>query len=206
VWYKYSQEIQRLPIELPDYMDNILSDIKSIGGRALIVGGAVRDAILGGNPKDIDIEVYKVSYEDLVKILKKYGRADLVGQSFAVINFVGPDGLEFDFSLPRTDSKIGVGHKDFDIKVDSNLSPKEAAARRDFTINAISYDPLTGEIIDPYNGREDLKNKILRHTSNAFADDPLRILRGMNFIGRLSEPICNNCGCKMKLIENSIGE
>ena len=185
MWYKFSQEIKKLPINLPDYMVNgIMPEIEKIGGRALVVGGAVRDALMGMSPKDIDVEVYRVSYEDLTKILKKYGSADLVGQSFGVIKFVGPDGLDFDFSLPRIDSKSGVGHKDFNVQVSSDLTPKEAAARRDFTFNAISYDPLTGEIIDPYNGREDLKNKIMRHTSDAFSEDPLRILRGMQFASR----------------------
>jgi len=134
VWYKYSQEIQKLPIKLPG--------------------------------------------------LSKYGKADLVGQSFGVIKFVGADGSDFDFSLPRLDSKSGVGHKDFNVQVRSDLSPEEAAARRDFTINAISYNPITGEIIDPYNGRQDLQNKILRHTSEAFSEDPLRVLRGMQFASR----------------------
>jgi tRNA nucleotidyltransferase/poly(A) polymerase len=184
VWYRYSQEIQKLPIELPDYTSNILSDIRQAGGRALIVGGAVRDSILGHSPKDIDFEVYGLSYEDLSQILSKYGKSDLVGQSFGVIKFVGQDGSDFDFSLPRLDSKSGVGHKDFDVQVRSDLTPEQAAARRDFTINAISYDPMTGEIIDPYNGRQDLQNKILRHTSDSFAEDVLRILRGMQFSSR----------------------
>jgi len=184
VWYKYSQEIQKLPIKLPSYVYSILTDINNKGGRALIVGGAVRDAILGASPKDIDFEVYNVNYEDLNQILSNYGKADLVGQSFGVIKFVGEDGSDFDFSLPRLDSKSGVGHKDFNVQVRSDLSPEEAAARRDFTINAISYNPITGEIIDPYNGRQDLQNKILRHTSEAFSEDPLRVLRGMQFASR----------------------
>lgn len=184
MWYKFSQEKQKLPIQLPDYVGNILRDINASGGRALIVGGAVRDAILGASPKDIDFEVYNLSYENLNKILSKYGRADLVGKAFGVIKFTGKDGMDFDFSLPRIDSKSGVGHKDFQVQVSSNLSPKEAAARRDFTMNAISYDPLTNEIIDPYNGRLDLKNKTLRHTSQAFSEDPLRVLRGMQFASR----------------------
>ena len=184
MWYKYSQEIQKLPIKLPGYVYSILTDINNKGGRALIVGGAVRDAILGASPKDIDFEVYNVNYEDLNQILSNYGKADLVGQSFGVIKFVGEDGSDFDFSLPRLDSKSGVGHKDFNVQVRSDLSPEEAAARRDFTINAISYNPITGEIIDPYNGRQDLQNKILRHTSEAFSEDPLRVLRGMQFASR----------------------
>ena len=203
VWYKYSQNSSNIEINLPEYVFNILSDIQSIGGRALIVGGAVRDAILGKKSKDIDFEVYRVSYEDLTNILNNYGKADLVGKAFGVIKFVGPDGADFDFSLPRTDSKSGVGHKDFDVTVSSDLTPAEAAGRRDFTINAISYDPLTHEIIDPYNGQLDLKNKVLRHVSDSFAEDPLRVLRGMNFVGRFSERICNECGNKMVLKSNN---
>jgi tRNA nucleotidyltransferase (CCA-adding enzyme) len=188
MWYKFSQQQQKgnekLNIKFPEYVTNILAEIANAGGRALVVGGAVRDALLNKSPKDIDFEVYRISYEHLTQILQKYGKADLVGQSFGVIKFVGPDGADFDFSLPRTDSKAGVGHKDFNVQVSSDLSPQEAAARRDFTFNAISYDPLTGEIIDPYNGREDLQNKVMRHTSEAFAEDPLRVLRGMQFAAR----------------------
>jgi tRNA nucleotidyltransferase (CCA-adding enzyme) len=186
VWYKLAKEIQKLPIILPDYVNGILADIKSAGGRALIVGGAVRDCLMNPNnkPKDIDFEVYHLSYDQLNDILKKYGRADLVGKAFGVIKFTGKDGSDFDFSLPRKDSKSGVGHKDFNVEVSSDLSPKEAAARRDFTFNSISYDPITGEIIDPYNGREDIKNKIIRHTSDAFSEDCLRVLRGMQFASR----------------------
>ena len=184
MWYKLAQQNEKLNIPLPDYVKGILTDIGRAGGRAMIVGGAVRDAILGAQPKDIDFEVYKVNYDTLSQILSKYGKADLVGASFGVIKFVGPDGQDFDFSLPRTDSKSGVGHKDIDVSVSSDLTPVEAAARRDFTFNAISYDPLTGEIVDPYNGREDLKNKIMRHTSDAFAEDALRPLRGMQFSSR----------------------
>lgn len=180
---KYGEK-QNLLISLPDYVYDLLSDISNSGGRALVVGGAVRDAILGKSPKDIDFEVYGLNYDELNQILSKYGKSDLVGQSFGVIKFVGKDGMDFDFSLPRLDSKAGVGHKDFSVEVRSDLTPEEAAARRDFTINAISYDPITHEIVDPYNGRQDLTNKILRHTSDAFAEDPLRVLRGMQFASR----------------------
>lgn len=183
MWYKIATT-NKLNINIPNYVYSILSDIKQIGGRALVVGGAVRDAILGKDPKDIDFEVYRVPYDQLNEILSKYGKADLVGQSFGVIKFVGPDGADFDFSLPRTDSKSGVKHKDFDVTVSSDLSPAEAAQRRDFTINAISYDPITYELIDPFNGQKDLQDKMLRHTSEAFSEDPLRVLRGLQFASR----------------------
>ena len=184
MWYKLAQLNNKIDIPLPDYIWDILKEIQSTGGRSLIVGGAVRDFLLGIKSKDIDFEVYNLSYQQLKTILEKYGRADLVGQSFGVIKFLGPDHEDYDFSLPRTDSKKGVGHKDFDVEVNSSLTPKEAAARRDFTMNAISYDPLTKEVIDPYNGIQDIKNKILRHTSDAFSEDALRVLRGMQFSSR----------------------
>lgn len=184
MWWRIITAQQKLNIPLPKYLYDILRIIHDQGGNALVVGGAVRDALMGVQPKDIDIEVYRLSYDDLLNILKKFGKADIVGKSFGVIKFMGQDGADFDFSLPRIDSKAGVGHKDFNVQISSDLTPQEAAARRDFTVNAISWDPLTQEIIDPFNGVEDLNNKILRHTSPAFTEDPLRALRGCQFCAR----------------------
>ncbi|MEC8649878.1 MAG: HD domain-containing protein [Verrucomicrobiota bacterium] len=155
--------------------------VKKAKGRVLIVGGSVRDGLLGICPKDIDIEVYGVSINDLERILVGKFRIDLVGKSFGV--FILKD-LQIDISIPRRESKIGLKHTDFKIVGDPSLSPLYAAARRDFTINSISLDPLNGEIIDPYNGCSDLSNKLLRHVSSAFIDDPLRVLRGMQLIAR----------------------
>lgn len=190
MWYKCILAQKNLDIQLPDYIYHILGDIQQVKsesgkhGRALIVGGAVRDAMLGLKSKDIDFEVYNVTYEQLDHILQAYGQPNLVGQSFGVIKFRGPDGQEYDFSLPRIDNKAGVKHTDFNVQVSSDLSPAQAAMRRDFTINAISYDPITKEIIDPLNGIQDLQKGILRHTGIAFADDPLRVLRMIQFAGR----------------------
>ena len=155
--------------------------VKSAGGRALLVGGCVRDRLLGGEPKDFDIEVYGLSSETLQKTLSRKFELDLVGVSFGVIKLHGHD---IDVALPRRETKLGEGHRAFEMEYDPNLPIDEASARRDFTVNAIYMDPLTDEIIDPWNGRVDLEKRILRHVSDHFREDPLRVLRGMQFVAR----------------------
>lgn len=155
--------------------------VKSAGGRALLVGGCVRDRLLGGEPKDFDIEVYGLSPETLQKTLSRKFELDLVGVSFGVIKLHGHD---IDVALPRRETKLGEGHRAFEMEYDPNLPIEEASARRDFTVNAIYMDPLTEEIIDPWKGRVDLEKRILRHVSDHFREDPLRVLRGMQFVAR----------------------
>lgn len=156
------------------------------GYSPMLVGGYVRDNIIGRKSKDIDIEVHGgASLSSLEKALSKVSKVDLVGQSFAVIK-VNIDGEEIDVSLPRTDSKSGVGHRDFEVKVDSNLTPKQAASRRDLTINAIMFDIKNGKIVDPFNGVEDIHNRILRVVDEStFGDDPLRVIRAARFSAQL---------------------
>lgn len=163
-------------------MTQVLDAIENTGGRSLVVGGCVRDRILGIDNKDVDIEVYGLPYDRLVEVLESYGRVATVGRSFGVIKFRSGDD-EFDFSLPRRDSKVGKGHKGFVVQTDHNLSPREAAKRRDFTINAMA-ETRDGELIDPFSGEADLHSRILRATSPQFAEDPLRVLRGMQFAAR----------------------
>lgn len=170
-------------IELPVLLNRIVRELHAAGYRAVVVGGAVRDALLGGQPKDFDIEVYGVAYDQLAGILARHGRVDLVGKSFGVVK-LNSDGHEYDFGVPRRDSKLGLGHRDFQATFDPNITPREAASRRDFTINAMAYDPVTDELLDFFGGAEDLKNRVLRATSEAFAEDPLRVLRGMQFACR----------------------
>ena len=157
--------------------------VKAAGGRALLVGGSVRDALLGGHPKDFDVEVYGLSFERLQAVLAEHFQLDLVGQSFGVIKL---HHVDVDVALPRRETKLGEGHRAFEIEYDPNLPLDEAAARRDFTINAIYRDPLTDEILDPTNGRKDLELRILRHVSPHFVEDPLRVLRGMQFVARFN--------------------
>lgn len=162
----------------------IIDKIVAANGTPYIVGGSVRDELMGYNPKDIDVEVFGIPYATLQEILQKFGRCDLVGESFGVLKFKFHN-REYDFSIPRRDNKTGEGHKGFDVKTDPFMSTKEAASRRDFTINSIMFDLKEKRIEDPFNGQEDIKNKILRHTSTkTFVEDPLRVLRGMQFSSR----------------------
>jgi tRNA nucleotidyltransferase (CCA-adding enzyme) len=152
--------------------------------RAYLVGGCVRDWILGVPNKDCDVEVFGVDYERLVQALRRWGRIDVVGRSFGVVKLTVPDGETFDFSIPRRDSKTAPGHKGILAAFDPSISPKEAASRRDYTINALMYNPRTGAVDDFFGGLGDIRDRMLRHISDAFTEDPLRVLRGMQFAAR----------------------
>jgi tRNA nucleotidyltransferase (CCA-adding enzyme) len=175
-------------LTIPPSLEAILRDLDAAGFRALLVGGAVRDALLGPDrkeiQKDFDVEVYRISYDRLADFLSRYGRVDLVGKSFGVVKLFGLDLPGVDFSIPRRESKTGPHHRGFHATFDESITPGEAASRRDFTINAIAFDPIRGEVLDFFNGQEDLKNRALRATSPAFSEDPLRVLRGMQFACR----------------------
>ena len=155
--------------------------VKRAGGRALLVGGCVRDALLGKEPKDFDLECFGISADDLQRTLGERFALDLVGLSFGVIKL---HHLDIDVAIPRRETKLGLGHRAFEMACDPSLTLAEASARRDFTVNAIYQDPLTGETLDPWNGRADLANRVLRHVSDHFREDPLRVLRGMQFVAR----------------------
>src|ERR1700722_3894774 len=147
-------------LKLPPLLDPIVHDLGTAGYRAVVVGGAVRDALLGGEPKDFDIEVYGVGYDQLAGLVARHGRVDLVGQSFGVVKLnvkLNVGACEYDFSVPRRDSKVGLGHRDFQTTFDNDISPREAASRRDFTINAMAYDPIEDKLLDFFGGAEDLK-------------------------------------------------
>ena len=153
------------------------------GGRAFLVGGAVRDHVLGRVAKDADLEVYGVSPEALEALVGEFGKVHLVGKQFAVLHLATEAGV-VEVSLPRRESKTGPGHKGFAVTADPGMEPREAARRRDFTVNAMLLDPLDGELVDPWNGRADLAAGLLRHVSPAFAEDPLRVLRAARFVSR----------------------
>ena len=162
----------------------MLSAVRRIG-RPRLVGGGVRDWLLGLPPKDFDIEVGGADFESLHRALSPFGATDVVGRSFGVIKVRSPDGRsEYDFSLPRRESKTGAGHRGFAVEPDPTLSDAEAAARRDFTINAIAVDPFDGSVIDPQGGQDDLARRLLRATSGAFVEDPLRVLRAVQLAAR----------------------
>jgi tRNA nucleotidyltransferase (CCA-adding enzyme) len=171
---------------LPPELDRIVRALHAAGFRALVAGGAVRDDLLGLEPKDFDIEVYGISFDVLAGLLAEHGRIDLVGQSFGVVKLTVTGGRVYDFSLPRRDSKIGRAHRDFLATFDPGITPEEAASRRDFTINAMAFDPVSNQLLDFFGGREDLNNRVLRATSGAFREDPLRVLRGMQFACRFN--------------------
>jgi tRNA nucleotidyltransferase (CCA-adding enzyme) len=155
--------------------------VREAGGRALLVGGCVRDALMGAAPNDWDLEVYGVAPERLREILDQFGPVNVVGEAFTVYK-LGPD---IDVSLPRRERKSGRGHRAFVIEGDPSMSFEDASRRRDFTINAISQDPLTNEIIDPFSGQRDIQQGILRAISpETFVEDSLRVLRAAQFAAR----------------------
>ena len=157
---------------------------RAVGGRALIVGGYVRDRLLGSgsaDPDNLDLEVFGVAADRLRALLARFGRVDTVGSSFTVYKL---DRL--DVSLPRTESKTGRGHRGFTVTGDPSLPIEQAARRRDFTVNAIAWDPLDDEYVDPCRGRDDLQRRCLRMVDpETFGDDSLRVLRAVQFTARL---------------------
>jgi tRNA nucleotidyltransferase (CCA-adding enzyme) len=158
----------------------IVRAVRDAGGRALVVGGWVRDRLMGRASKDVDLEVFGLAADRLRSVLAAFGPVNAVGESFTVYK-VG----EIDVSLPRTESKVGRGHKGFEVRGDPFLSPREAARRRDFTINAIAWDPLADEYVDPFDGRGDIGRKLLRAVDPAtFGEDSLRVLRAIQFAAR----------------------
>jgi tRNA nucleotidyltransferase (CCA-adding enzyme) len=154
--------------------------VRERGGRALLVGGSVRDRLLGLVSKDLDLEVFGVPAPELRTLLERFGDVNAVGESFKVFKVAG-----LDVALPRRDSKVAAGHRGFDVVGDPFMTIEEAARRRDFTVNAIAFDPLTDEYLDPFGGRKDLRERRLRHVDDdTFGDDSLRVLRGLQFAAR----------------------
>jgi tRNA nucleotidyltransferase (CCA-adding enzyme) len=143
----------------------------------------VRDLLLGIRPKDFDIEVFGLEAEQLKIILAPLGKTENVGKCFGVLK-LWLNGLEVDLTLPRTEYKMADGHRGFSVEINPCLKPEKAALRRDFTINAMMFDPLDDKLLDFHGGQDDLKNKKLRHVSPAFAEDPLRPLRAVQFAAR----------------------
>ncbi|MBI4887331.1 MAG: HD domain-containing protein [Acidobacteria bacterium] len=166
----------------------IATAVRGAGGRALIVGGWVRDRLRGHPSGDIDLEVFGVPEDRLAELLRPFGRVEAVGQSFPVykVALQGPEAGTIDVALPRRESKAGRGHKGFQVVGDPSMSSAEAARRRDFTVNAISWDPLTDVYEDPHGGRADLARRVLRVVDpQTFGDDSLRVLRAVQFAARL---------------------
>ncbi len=154
------------------------------GGRVYYVGGFVRDLLMKRENKDIDIEVHGIPVEKLEEILNRAGYPTEMGASFGVF---GLKGYDLDIAMPRKEEAVGRGHKDFKVDVDPYLGTQKAAVRRDFTMNALMQDILTGEIVDHFGGVKDLEQGVLRHVNGeTFVEDPLRVLRGAQFAARFS--------------------
>ena len=166
---------------IPEKVLALAEAIRDAGGRALLVGGCVRDLLMGIAPKDWDVEVYGIEPDKLRALLDQFGPVNVVGEAFTVYKL----GADLDVSLPRRERKSGRGHRAFVIEGDPSMTIEDAARRRDFTVNAILQDPLSGEIIDPFGGREDIDNKILRAVSvETFPEDSLRVLRAAQLAAR----------------------
>ncbi|MCA9463992.1 MAG: CCA tRNA nucleotidyltransferase [Nitrospira sp.] len=175
----------QLPIDderLTKALQVVMELVQDAGGRVFLVGGSVRDLVGGHPPKDLDLEVYGLQPQHLIALLSGSFEVDLVGQSFGIIKL---QGLPIDVAIPCRRSQVGERAQGFAIDSDPFLAYQEAAARRDFTMNAMSIDLATMELFDPYHGAADLERGILRHTSLHFADDPLRVLRGFQLVSRL---------------------
>jgi tRNA nucleotidyltransferase (CCA-adding enzyme) len=166
---------------LPEKIEGLAERIAAAGGRAMLNGGCVRDELMGVEPKDWDVEVYGIEPERLREIVAEFGEVNAVGESFAVYKI----GNDLDVSLPRRERKSGVGHRGFTIVGDPSMSFEEACSRRDFTVNAILKDAVTGEIVDPFDGRGDIERKLLKMVSReTFGEDSLRVLRAAQFAAR----------------------
>jgi tRNA nucleotidyltransferase (CCA-adding enzyme) len=170
-----------MAFQIPDKILRLARAVRAAGGRALMVGGCVRDRLMSVQPKDWDLEVYALDPSRLRELLDGFGRVNVAGEAFTVYKL----GQDLDVSLPRRERKAGRGHRAFVIEGDPTMSFEEAARRRDFTINAIMEDPLNGEVIDPFGGCDDLARKLLRAVAvETFAEDSLRVLRAAQFAAR----------------------
>ena len=174
-------------IKLPEGVALCAETILKAGGRTFLVGGAVRDSLLEKPVKDYDLEVFGLSPEVVFRALSRVARVEPAGDSFPVFKVAGLPGVvgQIDVALPRRDSKKGPGHRGIDAQPDPHMSIEDAARRRDFTINAMMYDPGRGLILDPFDGAADLAKRVLRQVDEAtFSEDPLRALRAAQFAAR----------------------
>ncbi|MDX8413032.1 MAG: HD domain-containing protein [Mariprofundales bacterium] len=174
-------------MKLPDFVIGICQAIVDAGGQSWLVGGCVRDALISKQTNlqivDYDLEIYGLPLIQLQSVASQWGRVQQVGKAFSVIKLCC-NGVEIDMALPRRERSCGVGHRDFSIISDPNMSPEQASIRRDFTMNAIMYNPLSKVLLDYHDGQKDLHAGVLRHVGPAFIEDPLRPLRAMQFCAR----------------------
>jgi len=190
-----------MPNKNIDIAEKIASDVSKAGGRTFYVGGYVRDQLLGRENKDIDIEVHGIPVDILVRILDSLGERLMMGASFGIM---GLRHYEIDVAMPRSEKAVGRGHKDFKVLVDPFIGYEKAAMRRDFTMNALMQDVLTGEILDYFGGMEDIKHKLIRHVNDTtFIEDPLRVLRAAQFAARFDFTVAERTRKLSSMIEVS---
>ncbi len=171
-----------MPTQDRETAQKIAQAVRAAGGQTFFVGGCVRDALMGIESDDLDIEVHGLAPEALASILDGLGKRLTMGASFGVY---GLKGCGLDIAMPRREHATGRGHKDFEVDVDPFIGTRGAAVRRDFTVNAMMRDVLTGELVDHFGGLADLRDGVLRHVSgDTFGEDPLRVLRGAQFAAR----------------------
>jgi tRNA nucleotidyltransferase/poly(A) polymerase len=166
---------------------SVVRSLQAAGGRMYLVGGTVRDTLLGRPRKDIDLLVTGLPQQTLIQCLRPHGRVQIIGRAFGVLQFRPRrwQGPPIDIALPRTEVSTGMGHRDFEVSFDHTLPIETDLSRRDFTINALAMDLVDGHIIDPFGGQQDLDNRLLRQVSpQAFPEDPLRMLRGIQLAAR----------------------
>lgn len=183
-----TEALARLRAAVPPAAERLGLAIADAGGRAFLVGGEVRDTLLGKQGKDFDIEVFGLPVDALERLLRRMGRVNAVGRSFGVLKWRphGAQGDDFDVSIPRRDSKVGPGHKGIAVEGDPDMPIEEAARRRDLTVNALMFDLVAHELVDPWGGLADLEAGLLRAVDrDTFLEDPLRALRAVQFAARL---------------------
>lgn len=195
------------PIRLSADVERVLAAIRAAGGRPMLDGGFVRDSLMGvEGSKDVDMEVYGISDPDvLIAALAGVGKVTEAGKVYGVIK-VRAGGLDIDISIPRREAKTGAGHRGFTVIPDGDMGFAEATGRRDFTVNAMLCDPATGEVIDCHGGLDDLKAGVLRHTSERFSEDPLRVLRGVQFAARFGFTMAPETASLCRSLYGSYGE
>jgi len=195
-------------MKLPKILMTISSILQSRGAKAIVVGGSVRDYYLQLPIKDYDIEVFGLgSLTELESILSEFGSVNLVGKSFGVLKFKY-GGDEYDFSFPRREQKVSDGHRGFAVAVDGDMDFKEAALRRDFTINAMGYDISKSLFLDPYGGLDDMRQRVLRHINDStFIEDPLRVYRAVQFCARFDYVLADSSfGLCSEMVSNDLLE
>lgn len=198
---KNNSYTRRHPEDVTSKAEEIAERVHALGGSAYYVGGYVRDRLLGRDSKDIDIEIHGITEDALIELLSDMGETASFGRSFGIHTL---RGTGIDIALPRTERSTGQGHRQFDVSVDPFIGTEAASSRRDFTINALMQDVLTGEILDYHGGREDLEKGIIRHVSDAsFADDPLRVLRAASLASRLGFAIAEETASLCRSIDIS---